>query len=49
MPAFLQTKQYLISKQEMTSVIHYGKFYVKKKAVLLKGNSLLSNQQERWN
>lgn len=30
MPAFLQTKQYLISKQEMTSVIHYGKFYVKK-------------------
>lgn len=49
MPAFLQTKQYLISKQEMSSVIHYGKFYDKKKTVLLKGNSLLSNQQERWN
>lgn len=31
MPAFLQTKQYLISKQEMGSVIHYGKFYNKKK------------------
>lgn len=31
MPAFLQTKQYLISKQEMSSVIHYGKFYDKKK------------------
>lgn len=30
MPAFLQTKQYLISKQEMSSVIHYGKFYDKK-------------------
>lgn len=43
MPAFLQTKQYLISKQEMSYVIHYGKFYNKKKTkqnnVLLKGNS----------
>lgn len=37
MPAFLQTKQYLISKQEMTFVIHYGKFYVKKKPFCWKG------------
>lgn len=38
MPAFfLQTKQYLISKQEMNSVIHYGKFYDKKKLFCWKG------------
>lgn len=33
MPAFLQTKQYLISKQEMSYVmLCYGKFYDKKKS-----------------
>lgn len=37
MPAFLQTKQYLISKQEMSYVIHYGKFYDKKKLFCWKG------------
>lgn len=38
MPAFLQTKQYLISKQEMSYVmLCYGKFYDKKKLFCWKG------------